>query len=275
VICLFWRRVHLEINGGTLADKQEVLARIRRALGTAPSAGGTSAGSRSAATLLASQVSSNESREERFCSEFEKVGGHVFRIESVNQIDDYLDSLLPSERPISVAVSDGLASRLPGLRTWLAGRGATLLDSLGEFAAARAGDEASLMEDYKRDLFNVAMGLTTADYAIADTGTLVLLSHQKTRSGSAARAIEQHRLISLVPPVHVCLLDSSRIVPDLTTLMSRVGSLYQDGPRPLAMTFITGPSRTADIELTLTMGVHGPREVHLLVLAGSPEPRPG
>jgi L-lactate dehydrogenase complex protein LldG len=73
-------------------------------------------------------------------------------------------------------------------------------------------------------------------------------------------------LISLVPPVHICLLDRTRIVANLTELLSLVHKeFYLTGGPPLAMTFISGPSRTADIELTLTRGVHGPREVHVLL----------
>jgi L-lactate dehydrogenase complex protein LldG len=124
-------------------------------------------------------------------------------------------------------------------------------------------------------LFESAMGVSTADFAIADTGTLVLVSERNPEpasdaaSNDARNGGDQHRLISLVPPIHVCLLDANRILPDLTELITHVNAkYYRNGEPPLAMTFITGPSRTADIELTLTMGVHGPRELHVLVYAG-------
>jgi len=121
-------------------------------------------------------------------------------------------------------------------------------------------------------LFESVLGVTTADFAIADTGTLVLVSERNPQPSSdrstptAAPGGDQHRLISLVPPVHVCLLDTNRIFPNLAELITHVnGKYYRGDEPPLAMTFITGPSRTADIELTLTMGVHGPRELHVLL----------
>ena len=72
---------------------------------------------------------------------------------------------------------------------------------------------------------------------------------------------ERHRLISLVPPVHVCILDPRRILPSLADLLAAYGP--QGLPR--ALTFITGPSRTADIELTITVGIHGPRALHVVL----------
>jgi L-lactate dehydrogenase complex protein LldG len=154
----------------------------------------------------------------------------------------------------------------------------------GPSGAAQAVDEvASLMESYKLALFEAGAGITMADFAIADTGTLVLLSKKHIDTGGSVETAgasvgaspvisradgEQHRLISLVPPIHICLLDRTRIVANLTELLSLVHKeFYSTGGPPLAMTFISGPSRTADIELTLTRGVHGPREVHVLLWA--------
>ena len=103
-------------------------------------------------------------------------------------------------------------------------------------------------------LFEAELGLTSARWGIADTATLVLES-----------AAEKNRLVSLVPPVHVALLDTARLLPNLGELLA---VLEGDDPRSMsrAITFITGPSRTADIELTMVVGVHGPRELHVILL---------
>ena len=101
------------------------------------------------------------------------------------------------------------------------------------------------------DIFSYDVGISTVQAAIAETGTLVLVS-----------ADERHRLVSLVPPVHIAIVDASRICETLAEALT----LLRNG-RDLsrAVTFITGPSRTADIELTLTVGVHGPQELYVIV----------
>lgn len=102
-----------------------------------------------------------------------------------------------------------------------------------------------------KDLFKYDVGITTAQAAIAETGTLVLDS-----------SVERNRLVSLVPPVHIAILNSSRIYQTLGETLTALQSGEEVSP---AITFITGPSRTADIELTLAIGVHGPQELYVIV----------
>ena len=101
------------------------------------------------------------------------------------------------------------------------------------------------------DIFGFDAGITTAQAAIAETGTLVLDSAQ-----------ERHRLVSLVPPVHIAIVRASTICE---TLSEALALLRKDKEISPAVTFITGPSRTADIELTLTIGVHGPQELYVII----------
>jgi len=99
-------------------------------------------------------------------------------------------------------------------------------------------------------LFSSEIGITSAQWAIAETGTLVL------ESGS-----ERHRLVSLVPPVHVCVLMARSIRRSMTEILEMA-----DTNANRTITFITGASRTSDIELTLAIGVHGPGELHVIVI---------
>ncbi|MCP4667015.1 MAG: hypothetical protein GY849_11685 [Deltaproteobacteria bacterium] len=100
------------------------------------------------------------------------------------------------------------------------------------------------------------LGLSGADYALADTGTLVLTA----RPG-------QDRSSSLLPPAHVAFLNQERILPGLDELMVRIRLDLEGGGRPHScVTLISGPSKTADIEMTLVHGIHGPKEVHVVVL---------
>ncbi len=99
---------------------------------------------------------------------------------------------------------------------------------------------------------SAAFGITSADYALSDTGTLVMLASP-----------DEARMISLLPPVHVAILPRARILTGLDELLSTV-------PRPgdlaSSLVLITGPSRTADIEQILVRGVHGPGELHIFVI---------
>jgi L-lactate dehydrogenase complex protein LldG len=94
-------------------------------------------------------------------------------------------------------------------------------------------------------------GVSVASYGLADTGSVVL----------AASATEP-RARSLLPPVHVSLLREDRVLPGLRELFEALG-----GELPSALAIVTGPSRSADIEQQLVVGVHGPGEVHVVLLA--------
>ncbi len=109
-------------------------------------------------------------------------------------------------------------------------------------------------------IFNPAdadLGVTGVDYAIAETGTVVILP----RRGVS-------RLTSLLPPVHVALVKPSQTLESLDDLyfLRRLAYLRDGADAGSYMNFITGPSRTADIEQTLVIGAHGPRETHMVIL---------
>lgn len=102
----------------------------------------------------------------------------------------------------------------------------------------------------KTQLFESDLGITSAQFAIAETGTLVLESDR-----------ENHRLISLVPPIHLCILEAKNIKQTLGEVLEATSKNLSK-----TITFITGASRTSDIELTLAIGVHGPGELFVIVI---------
>lgn len=114
--------------------------------------------------------------------------------------------------------------------------------------------EGLLVTPSAADLFNTDVGITCVQAAIAETGTLVLDSSR-----------ERNRLISLVPPVHIAIIDAAQIHQ---TLGETLAELQSGGEVSPIVTFVTGPSRTADIELTLAIGVHGPQELYVIVNEG-------
>lgn len=95
-------------------------------------------------------------------------------------------------------------------------------------------------------------GLTGATYAVADPGALVVLSGR-----------EEERLISLVPPRHIAVIPADRILSSLDELFT---TLPDPAAQTSSMVLIGGPSRTGDIEMSLTLGVHGPREVCAVIV---------
>jgi L-lactate dehydrogenase complex protein LldG len=108
------------------------------------------------------------------------------------------------------------------------------------------------VETFKDQLFAVDAAVTTAAGAVADTGAIILRPDP-----------HEPRLMSLVPPVHIAVLPSAAIFPSLGDAM-REERWAADMPTNLLL--ISGPSKTADIELTLAFGVHGPKELIVFIL---------
>ncbi len=112
------------------------------------------------------------------------------------------------------------------------------------------------VEAFKEELFLATdAGLTVAGCAIADTGTLI-----------HADPAGQPRTLSLVPPIHFCLLDPRRLHGSLAAAIAAEGWAT---PMPSNLIFVSGPSKTADIQQTLAYGAHGPKELYVL-LTGDP-----
>ena len=173
-----------------------------------------------------------------FRESLEAVGGRCFIVRGEVEAAIILKKIfaeLPASHSRRVALSD-----------------ASILERLTRDLGPQVEEVTTTPES--NDLFNFDVGITTAQLAIAETGTLVLESES-----------ERHRLVSLVPPVHIAILDARSLVQSLGEALSY---LQREGISGLsrAVTFITGPSRTADIELTLTVGVHGPKELHVIVI---------
>jgi len=101
-----------------------------------------------------------------------------------------------------------------------------------------------------------AASLTGVNFALADTGTLVLESTD-----------ENIRLATTLPVRHFALLDPRKVLSDGLAAVAPMRTMHQRDPRNY-IAYITGPSRTADIERVLTIGVHGPKELHILLVPG-------
>jgi len=100
------------------------------------------------------------------------------------------------------------------------------------------------------------IGITFADLGLSETGSIVLFNE-----GGKGRSV------SLLPEVHIAILPSKQIVPRLTQALKTIKqSLDTKGYLPSLINFISGPSRTSDIEMVLTTGVHGPKELYVIIV---------
>jgi L-lactate dehydrogenase complex protein LldG len=196
----------------------------------------------------------------RFQLEFERVGGVLHQVARAAEVPEAI-ATLAAERGVQRVVAwhaDAL-----GLDV------AAPLAARGLHTSAAPGVEVGAAErTERRELAAAAdLGVTGVDLAIAETGTLVVIS-------GAGRP----RSASLLPPCHVAVFDRDALVESLLQAGLALEAWHDEPPAPgggASINFITGPSRTADIELTLTRGVHGPREVHAVFVEQGLGPRRG
>jgi L-lactate dehydrogenase complex protein LldG len=184
---------------------------------------------------------------EHLASEVNAVGGVATIVRSLDEARQVLLGYLEETGAKSALCwRHPLLDRL-GLSSFLSERGIAKLDS----------EQTADADPAARRLAQLAcdIGITSADLAIAETGTLLVCS----RPG-------QERLASLLPPMHVAIIERSQIVPDLLDAFKWIHERGLD-QLPSNITLITGPSKTGDIELQLTTGVHGPGKWRVIVVA--------
>ncbi len=137
------------------------------------------------------------------------------------------------------------------------GIGSSDLCALVEEGVANAGAE---LLDWKqadlREQFDLDAGITDVHAALAETGTLVCSTDTAHSRG-----------LSLIPTIHLAVVQPADILPDMIDYWQRYDGI-PNTELPASQSFITGPSKTADIEGELIVGVHGPGEVHILLLEG-------
>ena len=183
---------------------------------------------------------------ERFQREFERVGGVLHRVGGVADVPAVVGRLA-RERDAR------------GVVTWHPS--ALGFDPEAGLAAEqltyhRMPDDVPGDEERRalgQTIATTPLGMTGVDLALAETGTLIL------RSGPG-----RPRSTSLLPACHLAVFDRTALVESLAQVSVFLEAWHADDAPGAVINFITGPSRTADIELTLTRGVHGPKEVHAI-----------
>ncbi|HET6369053.1 MAG TPA: lactate utilization protein [Pseudomonadales bacterium] len=183
---------------------------------------------------------------ERFRAELERVAGVFHRVPSLAEVPALL-ARIAAEKQAREVVGWEAGALGWDLSAALAPHGLTVL-------LAPAGDSDVERRRHREEAARAPLGVTGVDWALAETGTLILASGPG-----------RPRSTSLLPDTHVAVFGPGHLVESLEQVGILLEAMHADGGAggPGGMiNFITGPSRTADIELTLTRGVHGPKEVH-------------
>lgn len=183
---------------------------------------------------------------QRFQAALEAVAGVVHEARSLTDVVEVVAGIAARLHATSLLAWSDEAIGLPGLSDALAARGITVADPRIPQANgdARAG-RLNVLEP-------IQLGVTGADAGLAETGSVVIASGPG-----------RPRMASLLVPVHIAILRVDCLVESISTLLATRGDLVAAGSNLVA---ITGPSRTADIEHTLSRGVHGPGEIHVILL---------
>ncbi len=242
-----------------MATRVEFLEGVKREVERSPGLFSASAAPRPANPAEAAAVVRRQLVErwpqalERFREEFERVAGVFHRVRSLDEVPGVIRDLA-RERGAKGLVSWDPAAAGLDLRASLGGEGlvVTVAESGQESEAARLR--------HREQAARAQIGVTGCDFVLAETGTLILVS------GSG-----RPRSTSLLPDTHVAVFGRDRLVESLEQVGILLEALHVDPARSMSgamINFITGPSRTADIELTLTRGVHGPKEVHAIFVEG-------
>ncbi len=191
---------------------------------------------------------------ERFESELKNLGCNSHRVSSMRALEETLWSILAPIKAQSVVLT-----RNPLIAQLQIGK---LLEAKGQRVLAWPANAVDPAEDklFHDQCFAADAGITGVDFALAETGSLVLTSFT-----------EGSQLASLAPPVHIALYRRSQIRASLDEVLQNLPvSRDPDRPTPArSVVFVSGTSRTADIEQILIRGVHGPRSVHAILVEES------
>jgi L-lactate dehydrogenase complex protein LldG len=179
----------------------------------------------------------------RFAAEWRALAGHVHDARSPADAADIVAGICAARAATAVLGWTDDAMGVPGIGAALASHGISV--DHGEVPREREARDARLQA-----LAGFEVGLTGADALLAESGSVVVTSGPG-----------RPRLASLLPPVHVTVVSAPRLFLSLEHLLAADERLARAGSNLVA---ISGPSRTADIEMTLTRGVHGPGDVHVI-----------
>jgi L-lactate utilization protein LutC len=179
----------------------------------------------------------------RFCEELTTAGGQAHLVSDCEQAARCILELVQARaaRRVLLGCSRFLDSLNLAERLRAAGMEVVVVDQLSP-------------DSCRESFFAADIGISPVDFLLAETGSVVLMAGP-----------EDPRSLSLLPPVHIAVAERSQLLPDLFDLFESPIWTERGGPSS-CLSVITGPSKTGDIELRLVTGVHGPGEIHVVLV---------
>ncbi|UCD82827.1 MAG: lactate utilization protein [Desulfobacterales bacterium] len=185
----------------------------------------------------------NESILEQFRLKHESLAGNVHLVSGTSEAAEKVVSILQEKEARNVALSDLPDEFRQALEQRCSGAGMNVLKPPFNHAELPGALDA------------IQAGITWAAFAIAETGAIVEFTTD-----------DSQRLVSALPLVHVAVVRAADMITTLKEAAVPIRNFYQENPLNANVSFISGPSRTADIEMRLILGVHGPAETHAIII---------
>ena len=185
----------------------------------------------------------NENIVSQFQKKHESLAGIVHIVSGLNEAADHVFSILQEKKTEKVALGE-------------------LPEDFGQLLAPKITEDGlELLKppfsntDLPKAFDTIQVGISWAAFAIADTGAIVEFATD-----------DSMRLVTSLPLVHISLVRASDLVATLKEAAAPIRDFYNENPLNATVSFISGPSRTADIEMRLILGVHGPAETHVIIV---------
>ena len=235
-----------------MSTKEEMLDRVRKALGRSQTGAAIFPLSTFDTTGVMPPLAPQD-YQSKFEAEWQKVSGIAYRVVDMDQLEAVVQKIMTLAINHSVVLSRNplLAELKIAERLEAAGKSVT------SWADESTVSGTQSLADFNQSSFAAGVGITGVEFVLAETGSLVLSS-----------ATEGAQITSLAPPIHIALYRRSQLVGSLDEVLAKVsisGSKNEPSPNR-SVVFVTGTSRTADIEQILIHGVHGPRATHAILV---------
>jgi L-lactate dehydrogenase complex protein LldG len=185
----------------------------------------------------------NDNIVQQFQKKHESLAGIVHLVSGLNEAANQVFSILQEKKAEKVALSELPEDFGQILEQKITKDGLDLLKP--------PFNNADLPEGFD----TIQIGISWAAFAIAETGAIVEFTTD-----------DSLRLVSALPLVHISLLRASDLIATLMEAASPIRNFYEENSLNANVSFISGPSRTADIEMRLILGVHGPAETHAIII---------